>query len=129
MIRPRDKEKTRLLVPKGVSLGPVINTMDRGEGIKEIRAILKNIMDGQELYVKFFCLGPTNSEFTILCVQLTDSGYVAHSEDLLYRQGYGEFLRLGNYERFFKCVHSQGELTKAGLGLCVSKNIEKRKIY
>ncbi|TET43095.1 phosphoenolpyruvate carboxykinase (GTP) [Candidatus Aerophobetes bacterium] len=125
----RDKEKTRLLVPRGVSLGPVINAMDRGEGIKEIRAILKNIMDGRELYVKFFCLGPTNSEFTILCVQLTDSSYVAHSEDLLYRQGYGEFLRLGNYERFFKIVHSQGELTEAGLGLCVSKNIEKRRIY
>ena len=125
----RDKEKTRLLVPKGVSLGPLINTMDRGEGIKEIRAILKNIMDGRKLYVKFFCLGPTNSEFTILCVQLTDSSYVAHSEDLLYRQGYGEFLRLGNYEHFLKCVHSQGELTEARLGFCVSKNIEKRRIY
>ena len=125
----RDKERTKFLVSKGVNLGPGMNAMDREDGIKEIHAILKNIMNRHELYVKFFCLGPTNSEFTIPCVQLTDSSYVAHSEDLLYRQGYEEFLRLGNYERFFKFVHSQGDLIEAGLGLRVSKNIEKRRVY
>lgn len=125
----RDKDKTKFLLPKGVNLGPEINATSRDEGIKEIRAILKNIMDGHELYIKFFCLGPPNSEFALPCVQLTDSSYVAHSEDLLYRQGYEEFLRLGNYERFFKFVHSQGELMEAGLGLRVSKNIEKRRVY
>ncbi len=125
----RDKERTKFLVSKGVNLGPETNAMDREDGIKEIHAILKNIMDGHELYLKFFCLGPTNSEFAIPCVQLTDSSYVAHSEDLLYRQGYEEFLRLDNCERFFKFVHSQGELMEAGLGLHVSKNIEKRRVY
>jgi len=125
----RDKENTKYLVPKGVNLGAEINTMDREEGIKEINDILKNIMAGRELYVKFFCLGPSNSKFSIPCVQLTDSSYVAHSEDLLYRQGYEEFVRLGNHKRFFKFLHSQGELTEAGLGLRVSKNIEKRRIY
>ncbi|HIE34223.1 MAG TPA: phosphoenolpyruvate carboxykinase (GTP), partial [Candidatus Altiarchaeales archaeon] len=125
----RDKENTKILAPKGVYLGPRINVMDREEGIKEIHEILKDIMKGHELYVKFFCLGPTNSEFSIPCVQLTDSAYVAHSEDLLYRQGYNEFIRLGNYDKFFKFVHSQGELVEAGLGLKVSKNIDKRRIY
>ncbi len=125
----RDRERTKFLLPKGIKLGAGINVMDRDEGIREINSILKNIMKGHELYVKFFCLGPKNSEFSIPCVQLTDSGYVAHSEDLLYRQGYEEFIRLGNFERFFKFVHSQGELMEAGLGLYVSKNIEKRRIY
>jgi len=125
----RDKENTKFLLPKGVNLGPEINAMDREEGIKEIEAILKDIMNGHELYVKFFCLGPQGSEFTILCVQLTDSSYVAHSEYLLYRPGYKEFIRLGDYKRFFKFVHSQGGLIEAGLGLRVSKNIEKRRIY
>ncbi len=125
----RDKATSKFLVPKGVDLGPEINAMDREDGIREIREILRNIMEGHELYVKFFCLGPPNSEFSIPCVQLTDSSYVAHSEDLLYRQGYREFVRLGNYDRFFKFVHSQGELVEAGLGLLVSKNIEKRRVY
>lgn len=125
----RDKARTKFLVPKGVNLGPEINAMDREEGLKEIRSILENIMEGHELFVKFFSLGPMNSVFTIPCVQLTDSSYVAHSEDLLYRQGYQEFVRLGKAAHFFKFVHSQGEVVEAGLGLKVSKNIEKRRVY
>lgn len=125
----RDKTGTRILLPKGVDLGSEINAMEREEGIKEIHNILKNIMYGRELIVKFFCLGPINSGFSMPCVQLTDSCYVAHSEDLLYRQGYEEFVRIGKCDKFFKFVHSQGELVEAGLGLLVSKNIDKRRVY
>lgn len=125
----RDKNTTKFLVPKGKDLGPEFNTMDKDEGLKEIYQILNNIMDGHELFIKFYCLGPINSPFSIPCIQLTDSAYVAHNEDLLYRQGYKEFLRQGKNLNFFKFVHSQGELEKAGLGLLVSKNIEKRRVY
>jgi phosphoenolpyruvate carboxykinase (GTP) len=125
----RDKVRTKFLLPSNKDLGPEINAMDREEGLKEIHKIMTNIMEGHELFVKFFCLGPTNSIFSIPCIQLTDSAYVAHSEDLLYRQGYSEFLRLGHKARFFKFLHSQGELEKAGLGLGVSKNIKKRRVY
>ncbi len=121
----RDKENTKLLLPGGADLGPGINVMDREKGLDEIHRILKNIMRGHTLYVLFFCLGPTNSEFSIPCIQLTDSAYVAHSENLLYRQGYEEFKRLGNSKRFFKFVHSQGELDERG----TSKNVSERRIY
>ncbi len=120
----RDKENTKFLLSKGVDLGPDINAMDREEGLKEIHDILKDIMQGHQLYISFFSLGPTNSEFSIPCVQLTDSSYVAHSENLLYRSGYEEFKRLGGSARFFKFVHSEGELEKG-----VSKNVAKRRIY
>lgn len=125
----RDKPRTKFLLPPGKDLGPEINTMDRDEGLEEIHEIMTNIMDGHELHIKFFCLGPMNSQFSIPCVQLTDSAYVAHSEDLLYRQGYQEFLRQGRNARFWRFVHSQGELEEAGLGLMVSRNIEKRRVY
>lgn len=125
----RDKAHTKFLLPRGTTLGPELNTMDRDEGLDELTQIMTNIMVGHELFIKFYCLGPTNSPFSIPCVQLTDSAYVAHSEDLLYRQGYQEFQRQGRNARFFKFVHSQGELEKAGLGLLVSKNVEKRRVY
>lgn len=121
----RDREHTNILVPKGVDLGSAISTKDRDKGLKEIHEILKDIMKGKELYIRFFCLGPTKSEFSLPCVQLTDSSYVAHSEDLLYRPGYTEFVRQGSSARFFKFVHSQGELDERK----VSKNIDKRRIY
>ncbi len=120
----RDKENTKFLLPKGADLGPNINAIDKEEGLREIHDILKGIMQGHQLYVSFFSLGPTNSEFSIPCVQLTDSSYVAHSENLLYRPGYEEFKRLKGSARFFKFVHSEGELESA-----VSKNVAKRRIY
>jgi len=120
----RDKKNTKFLLPKGVDLGSNINSIDRDVGLEELRTIMQNIMRGHTLYVRFFCLGPTNSEFSISCVQLTDSAYVAHSEDLLYRSGYEEFRAAGETDRFFKFVHSEGELKDS-----VSTNIDKRRIY
>lgn len=125
----RDKGTTKFLLPKGTNLGSEINAMDMDEGMQEIHGLLKNIMQGHELFIRFFCLGPLQSTFTEPCIQLTDSAYVAHSEDLLYRQGYDEFVRLGNIDRFFKFVHSQGKLAEAGLGLLVSDNIKDRRVY
>jgi len=121
----RDKEHTYILVPDGVDLGPMIRTKGRDEGLREIHEILRDIMRGKELYICFFCLGPTGSEFSIPSVQLTDSGYVAHSENLLYRPGYEEFIRQGPRARFFRFVHSQGELDERK----VCKNLDKRRIY
>jgi phosphoenolpyruvate carboxykinase (GTP) len=121
----RDKSRTKFLIPKGVDPGPNLNTIDKDEGMRELNAIMKDIMKGHELYVRFFTLGPPNSEFSIPCVQLTDSSYVSHSEKLLYRPGYQEFVRQGEKARFFKFVHSQGELDERN----DSKNIDKRRIY
>ena len=121
----RDKEHTKFLLPKGVDLGPNINSIDKDEGIQEIGEILKDIMKGKEMYVRFFCLGPTNSEFSVLSCQLTDSAYVAHSLDLLYRQGYEAFKKAGNNPNFYCVVHSAGELDEN----YTSKNLDKRRIY
>lgn len=121
----RDKEHTVILTPEGVDLGSSIRTGKREPLLEEIHEIMKDIMKGHPLYIRFFCLGPTNSVFSIPCVQLTDSAYVAHSEDLLYRQGYEEFVRQGRNARFFKLVHSQGELDERN----TSKNLDKRRIY
>jgi phosphoenolpyruvate carboxykinase (GTP) len=121
----RDKEHTLILVPKGTDLGATIKTGDRDECLKEVNEIMKDIMKGREAYVRFFCLGPTNSEFSIPSVQITDSAYVAHSEDILYRQGFEEFVRQGKNAKFFKVVHSAGELDERK----TCKNLDKRRVY
>jgi phosphoenolpyruvate carboxykinase (GTP) len=120
----RDKENTKFLLPEGLDLGANINSKDKQEGLREIQEIFRNIMQGHTLYIRFFCLGPTGSEFSIPAVQLTDSAYVAHSEDLLYRPGYEEFKRAGETEKFFKFVHSEGKLKGS-----VSVNTDQRRIY
>jgi len=122
----RDKVNTRVLIPKGEYASPWINTIDRDEGLKEVLEIMDGSMVGHECVVRFFCLGPKNSKFSILALQLTDSFYVAHSEDLLYRAGYEEFKKLNGSDKFFSFVHSSGELTG---NPPVTKNLDKRRIY
>ncbi len=118
----RDKGNTRYLLPPGTDIGP-LNAVDKEEGLKEIHEILKDIMEGKEVFICFFCLGPINSPFSIPACQITDSAYVAHSELILYRRGYEEFKRKCP-ESFFKVVHSAGALENA-----VSKNVDKRRVY
>ncbi|MFW9827776.1 MAG: phosphoenolpyruvate carboxykinase (GTP) [Candidatus Thorarchaeota archaeon] len=123
----RDKENTQVLVKKDeLGLYPWINTMEREQGLEEILGIMDGCMEGHECVIRFFCLGPKNSKFSILALQLTDSYYVAHSEDLLYRAGYEEFKRLNGSEEFFYFIHSSGELTGSPP---VTKNLDKRRIY
>ncbi|TXT64524.1 MAG: Phosphoenolpyruvate carboxykinase [GTP] [Promethearchaeota archaeon] len=122
----RDKENTKTLVPEGEYASPWINTIEREEGLNEILEIMDGCMEGHECLVRFFCLGPTNSKFSILALQLTDSFYVGHSEDLLYRKGYEEFKKLDGSDEFFYLVHSSGELTGSPP---TTKNLDKRRIY
>ena len=120
----RDKANTKFLITKDLDLGAALNCVDRKAGLEEIQGILKDIMQNRQMYVLFFCLGPLNSEFSIYAVQITDSGYVAHSEDILYRPAYEIFKKKGASIEFFKYVHSAGELENN-----VSRNIDKRRIY
>ncbi len=122
----RDKTNTRVLIPQGDYRPPAINTIEREEGLKEILDIMNGCMKGNECIVRFFCLGPKNSKFSKLALQLTDSFYVCHSEDILYRAGYEEFRELKGSNDFYYFIHSAGELTGSPP---VTKNLDKRRIY
>jgi phosphoenolpyruvate carboxykinase (GTP) len=120
----RDRKNTRILVPGGSQI-PMINTYDRDSGIREVLELSKGIMGGKELFIAFYCFGPKNSDFTLYAVQLTDSAYVTHSENILYRVCYDDFVKRApnlEYARFF---HSAGERDENGW----SKNTERRRIY
>lgn len=120
----RDKGNTKYLLAKGIDFGPSIKGINKEEGLMEIQEYLKDSMVGKEMYICFFCLGPLDSEFSIVCAQITDSSYVAHSEGILYRSGYEEFKKKENCNDFFRFVHSAGVIESG-----VSKNVAQRRVY
>jgi len=120
----RDKEHTKYLLSQKVNWGLGINYIEKDKGLKEVYSFLDGSMAGKEMLVRFFSLGPTNSMFSLRALQITDSAYVAHSEDLLYRQGYQEFKKLNGSPNFFFFLHSAGRLENG-----VSADINKRRIY
>jgi phosphoenolpyruvate carboxykinase (GTP) len=121
----RDKANTMVLVTPEMKMSKVIDTKPREEGINEVLKVMDGAMSGKEALIRFFCLGPLNSKFSICALQMTDSFYVGHSEDILYRSGYEEFKNLNDPENFFYFIHSAGELDERGN----TKNIDKRRIY
>lgn len=102
-----------------------LNAKDREEGLAEIHQIMKGIMKGKQAIVKLSCEGPTHSPFSIACAQMTDSFYVSHSEELLYRRGYEHFRQMENKEKFFRFIHSAGRLDANGNSI----DLDKRRIY
>ena len=120
----RDKANTKYLLPEGMELGASLNSTDKASGLAEVQGFLKDSYVGKEMLVCFFCLGPTNSDFSISCAQITDSPYVAHSECLLYRPGYEQFKKVGDGE-FFRFLHTQGKTDESGC----SVEVDKRRVY
>jgi phosphoenolpyruvate carboxykinase (GTP) len=121
----RDREVTKYLVPKTETLSKSLNQIEREGGLAEIRGLLKDSMKNRAMTVRFMTLGPNNSQFSIPCVECTDSFYVSHSLNLLYRPGYEEFKRLGPKAHFFATLHSCGKMDER----MVSVESDKKRIY
>jgi len=124
----RDKKNTKYMVKKeNFESMKALNSVEYEQGYAEIMEISKGIMKGKSAAVLFFSEGPTESPFTIPCVQFTDSWYVAHSEYILYRSAYSHFLKMKDSEKgdFFRFIHSAGELDARNNTL----NLDKRRIY
>lgn len=132
----RDREVTKYLVPKDDSLSKTLKQIEREEGLAEVEGLLKGAMHGRTMIVRFLSLGPTNSVFSIPCVQCTDSWYVAHSEDLLYRPAYDMFTLLDSehltgftqkaeQSELFCILHSAGKMNDD----MVSVETDKKRIY
>jgi phosphoenolpyruvate carboxykinase (GTP) len=102
-----------------------LNQIDRQEGLAEVKGLFRDSMKDRTMIVRFISLGPPNSIFTILGLQCTDSWYVAHTEDLLYRPGYAEFVKAGPKSDFLRVLHSAGKLNEDA----VSVEYDKKCIY
>lgn len=121
----RKKDVTKYLVPQDVTLDKKLNQVERDEGLSEIEGMQRGAYKGRKMLVRCFCLGPVNSVFSIPCLQITDSAYVIHSEDLLYRRGYEVFKSLPEGGEFFKYRHATGEVDAR----MTSKNYKDNRVY
>ncbi|MFW5710771.1 MAG: phosphoenolpyruvate carboxykinase (GTP) [bacterium] len=125
----RDKANTKFMVYKeNLDRMKSLNSVEYEEGLAEILEIAENIMEGKDAVVKFFAEGPTFSEFTRPCIQFTDSWYVLHSEQILYRNAYEHFKAMKSQEEkedIYRFIHSAGQLDERGC----SVNLDKRRIY
>ena len=121
----RDRNATKYLVPRSENLSKALNQIEREEGLAEVRRLLKDSMKGRTMILRFLSLGPAGSVFSIPCVQITDSWYVAHNEDLLYRMAYDHFCTIGRDDNVFCFLHSCGPMDEN----MISVDVKNKRIY
>lgn len=90
--------------------GPTNNWMAPQEAKDRVRPLFQGAMRGRTMYVVPYIMGPANSPYSIVGVEITDSPYVVASMRVMSRMGKVALERLGSSENFVPGLHSIGDL-------------------
>lgn len=111
----RIEERTFIASKDPKDAGPTNNWME-SEHLKSLmKTLYKGSMVGRTMYVMPFVMGPLNSIYSRLGVQITDSPYVVVHMHHMTRMGEKALARLGDDQPFVKCLHSVGYPLKEGI--------------
>ncbi len=115
---PQDQARlvnqTYYIVNPGEKMSSLAKTVPRSEAIEYVRKFMPGIMAGKTLIVGFYSRGPVGAEAAIPAIEMSSSGYVLHSAELLYRNCYQDFdAEAKRAGLFFTNVHSEGGNTPA----------------
>ncbi len=110
---PQDQARlvnqTYYIVNEGEKMSSLAKSILRSEAIDYVREFMPGIMKGMTMMVGFFSRGPVGAEAAIPAIEISSSGYVFHSAEILYRNCFTDFDR--EAERaglFYTNVHSEG---------------------
>ena len=90
--------------------GPNNNWMAPDEAHELMDELFEGCMEGRTLYVIPYCMGPIDSPFARLGVEITDSPYVVANMRIMTRMGSEALARIEREGRFVRGLHSTGEL-------------------
>jgi phosphoenolpyruvate carboxykinase (GTP) len=106
--------QTYYIINPGEKMSSLAKTVPRSEAIDYVKKFMPGIMAGKTLIVGFYSRGPVGAEAAIPAIEISSSGYVLHSAELLYRNCYKDFnAEVQRAGLFFTNVHSQGDNTSA----------------
>jgi phosphoenolpyruvate carboxykinase (GTP) len=90
--------------------GPTNHWMEPAEGKQKVGELFKGAMKGRTMYVVPYIMGPADSPYSKVGVEVTDSPYVVASMRIMTRMGRAALDRLGDSADFVPGLHSLGDL-------------------
>lgn len=106
----RVENLTFICTEKEEDAGPTNNWMAPQTAKDKVNEILKNVMTDRTMYVVPYIMGPANSPFSLVGIEITDSIYVVLNMRIMTRMGKVALDRLKYSENFSKGIHSKADV-------------------
>jgi phosphoenolpyruvate carboxykinase (GTP) len=107
----RTEHLTFVCTDKQADAGPNNNWMAPPDAKSKIGELFKGSMKGRTLYVVPYIMGPVQSPYSQIGVEITDSPYVVANMRIMTRMGQAALDRLGSSDDYVKGLHSLGDLS------------------
>jgi len=110
---PQDQARlvnqTYYIINEGEKMSSLAKSVLRSEATEYIKEFVPDIMVGKTMLIGFYSRGPVGAEAAIPAIEVSSSGYVLHSAELLYRNCYSAFdAEVERAGLFYTNVHSEG---------------------
>jgi len=114
----RVEHLTFICTPTKEEAGPTNNWMAPAEAYAKLRGIYDGAMKGRTMYVVPYVMGPHDSPFAKVGIELTDSVYVALNMRIMARMGKVALDRLGSSNEFNRGMHSVADCSPERRFIC-----------
>jgi phosphoenolpyruvate carboxykinase (GTP) len=101
--------QTYYIINEGENMSSLAKSILRSEALAYVQQHMRNIMRQKVMMVGFYSRGPVGAAAAQPAIEISSSGYVLHSAELLYRNCYADFdaeaIRVG---LFYTNLHAEG---------------------
>jgi phosphoenolpyruvate carboxykinase (GTP) len=114
----RVEHLTFICTPTKEGAGVSNNWMAPEDAYKKLAGLYDGSMKGRTMYVVPYVMGPVDSPFSKVGVEITDSVYVALNMRIMTRMGQVALDRLGDSDDFNKGLHCTGDVNPERRYIC-----------
>ncbi|MCL5106606.1 MAG: phosphoenolpyruvate carboxykinase (GTP) [Candidatus Parvarchaeota archaeon] len=114
----RVEDRTLICTDNAEEAGPTNRWMKKEKALKMMWKLFNGVMKKRTMYVIPYLMGPENSDFSQVGVEITDSAYVVINMRILTRMGRIAVKEIKNKERYVRALHSTGDLSLENRYIC-----------